>query len=56
MKKKHYIAPRIEVYKLHATCMLQSSPFEESSLPWSGDNPGTAGPDEIDPYSTIDVF
>jgi len=56
MKKQHYIAPVVELYKIQASCLLPASAVEEVELPWSGDSPGTAGPDEIDDFSTIDTF
>ena len=55
MDKKHYIAPAIEVVELQTLCLLDASVVEESLI-WSGESPGTAGPDEIDENSTFDSF
>lgn len=39
------------------TChLLAGAPEEVLDMPWSGNQPGTAGPGGIDPYSTIEVF
>ena len=53
MKKKQYIEPHIEVYQTTPCRLLSDSVID---FPWSGNNAGTAGPDEIDDYSTSDAF
>lgn len=55
MKKKNYIVPAFKVVKLQPARMLMIS-GDTVSMPWSGDLPGTAGPEEIDDYSTFDSF
>ncbi len=55
MKKKYYTVPSIKVFTLRTTRILMTS-GDEMALPWSGDQPGTAGPGEIDPNSTLDSF
>lgn len=56
MKKKHYIAPVAESITLQLPILLTVSDPEEIDMPWSGDSSGTAGPEEIDDYSTFDSF
>ena len=53
MKKNDYISPAIQVFTLQTSRMLIVS-GDESSMPWSGDHAGTAGPGEIDDQSTFD--
>jgi len=53
MKKKQYIEPHIEVYQTTPCRLLSDSVID---FPWSGNSAGTAGPDEIDDYSTSDAF
>lgn len=53
MKKKQYIEPHIEVYQTTPCRLLSDSVID---FPWSGSSEGTAGPDEIDDYSTSDAF
>ncbi|MBO7116939.1 MAG: hypothetical protein J6V87_07835 [Prevotella sp.] len=53
MKKKYYIAPTIKVFTLQTARILMVS-GDGFSLPWSGNQPGTAGPGEIDDFSTFD--
>lgn len=55
MKKKYYTVPSIKVFTLRTTRILMTS-GDEIALPWSGNRPGTAGPDEIDDSSTFDSF
>lgn len=55
MKKKYYIAPTFKVFTLQTARILMVSD-DNLSMPWSGDQPGTAGPDEIDDNSTFDSF
>lgn len=53
MKNKQYIEPQIEVYQITPCRLLSDS---VTDFPWSGNNAGTAGPNEIDDYSTSDAF
>ena len=55
MTKKNYIVPTFKVFTLQPARMLMLS-GDTSSMPWSGTTPGSAGPDEIDDYSTFDSF
>ena len=55
MKKKYYIVPSITVFTLQTARMLMKS-GDERRIPWSGEQEGEAGPDEIDDYSTVDTF
>ena len=54
MRKKHYIAPAAESITLQLSLLLTISDPSEIEIPWSGDSSGTAGPGEIDDYSTFD--
>lgn len=53
MKKKRYIAPAFKVFSMPSAPLLTGS---ELTMPWSGNNSGSAGPGEIDDYTTIDTF
>ena len=55
MKKKSYIVPTVKIFTLQKAQMLMVS-GDERSMPWSGDQSGEAGPDEIDDFSTTDAF
>lgn len=55
-EKKIYITPLMTVHLLPTCHLLAGSPEEVLDMPWSGNQPGTAGPGGIDPYSTIEVF
>ena len=56
MDKKRYTAPDMEVISVETCGMLATSPDDLINLIWAGDEPGTAGPDEIDDNSTFDSF
>ena len=56
MNKKHYIAPSVMEVRIQTVCLLTSSPEDKLNLNWSGDSPGTSGPEEIDDESTFDSF
>lgn len=57
MKKDNYAAPRMTVFTLRTPAVLTgSTPDGEERMRWSGDRPGTAGPEEIDDNSTYDAF
>lgn len=53
MKKKTYTTPAIKVFNIQNRGILCSS---ETYLRWSGNEAGTAGPNEIDENSTYDAF
>jgi hypothetical protein len=53
MTKKQYIQPSIKVFTLQQNLLQAASEIE---LDYSGKGQGTAGPDEIDDYSTYDSF
>ena len=55
MDKKKYTTPCIEVVNIQTGGVLSTSD-DTLNMPWSGKEPGTAGPDDIDDYSTFDSF
>lgn len=53
MKKQQYIRPTVRVFSIQACSIICTS---ETNLRWSGNNAGSAGPNEIDEYSTYDAY
>ncbi len=53
MTKKQYIQPSIKAITVEQSLLQAASEIE---LDYSGKGQGTAGPDEIDDYSTFDTF
>lgn len=56
MKKKKYISPCLSAYHIQPAHIICASPADEINMIFSGETPVTAGPVEIDPYSTFDSF
>lgn len=56
MNKKSYITPSIKEYSFDCVCLLSVSPADNMDMNWSGENPGTAGPGDLDDFSTGDSF
>jgi hypothetical protein len=56
MDKKKYATPSLKLVNIQTCGMLATSLEDSIDMDWSGDKSGTAGPDEIDDYSTFDSF